>query len=183
MNCQWQSLWCQVEGGVLKMFRDKGCEESPQYTVPLRGCQVRPDSDTPQAYRITVVQHGDQVAVLEAGCADEKEQWVQLLQDGSVSQGQTDSLYHHDITSKSAGDLSGLKELRFPTSNMYIDDPFHQLYGSGNSQPIYSNTAILEHMFQNSQKVARGESVLSKDSVNYSNTEIFNNHSELDSTL
>ncbi|XP_024295456.1 actin filament-associated protein 1-like 2 isoform X1 [Oncorhynchus tshawytscha] len=177
MNCQWQSLWCQVEGGVLKMYRDRGCEKSPQYMVPLRGCQVRPDPDMPQAYRITVVQHGDQVAVLEAGCADEKEQWVQLLQDGSVSHGQADSLYHHDIISKPAGTLSGLKELRFPTSNMYIDDPFHQLCGSGKSQPIYSNTAILEHMFQNSQNVARGELVSSKDSVDYSNTEIFNNHS------
>ncbi|CAB1320237.1 unnamed protein product [Coregonus sp. 'balchen'] len=149
MNCQWQSLLCQVEDGVLKMFRDEGCEECPQYTVQLKGCQ--------------------------ASCADEKEQWLQLLQDGSVSQGQADSLYHYD--SKPAGALSGLKERRFPTSNMYIDDPFHQHSGSGCSQPIYSNTAILEHMFQNSQNIARGDSVSSKDSVNYSNTEIFNNHS------
>ncbi|KAM9545806.1 actin filament-associated protein 1-like 2 isoform 2-T2 [Salvelinus alpinus] len=173
MNCQWQSLLCQVQGGVLKMFRDEGCEECPQYTVQLKGCQVRPGPDTPQAYRITVVQHGDQVAVLEASCADEKEQWLQLLQDGSVSQDQADSLYD----SKPAGALSGLKEQRFPTSNMYIDDPFHQHSGSGRSQPIYSNTAILEHMFQNSHNIARGDSVSSKDSVNYSNTDIFNNHS------
>ncbi|CDQ90702.1 unnamed protein product [Oncorhynchus mykiss] len=177
MNCQWQSLLCQVQGGVLKMFRDEGCEECPQYTVQLKGCQVRPGPDTPQAYRITVVQHGDQVAVLEASCADEKEQWLQLLQDGSVSQDQADSLYD----SKSAGALSGLKEQRFPTSNMYIDDPFHQHSGSGRSQPIYSNTAILEHMFQDSHNVARGDSVSSKDSVNYSNTDIFNNHSKSDS--
>lgn len=65
MNCQWQSLLCQVQDGVLKMFRDEGCEECPQYTVQLKGSQVRPGPDTPQAYRITVVQHGDQVAVLE----------------------------------------------------------------------------------------------------------------------
>ncbi len=33
MNCQWQSLWCRVEEGVLKMYRDEASEETPQYTV------------------------------------------------------------------------------------------------------------------------------------------------------
>ncbi|KAL0978950.1 hypothetical protein UPYG_G00178330 [Umbra pygmaea] len=174
MNCQWQSLWCQVEDGVLKMFRDEGCEESPQYTVQLRGCQVQPGLDMPQAYRITVVQHGDQVAVLEASCADEKEQWVQLLQDGSASQGQSDPLYHHNT--KPVGVLSGLKEKRFPISNMYMDDPFNQLCGSGRSQPIYSNTALLEHLFEKSQNVSKTDS--SKDAVNYTNPETITNHTK-----
>ncbi|XP_019908077.1 actin filament-associated protein 1-like 2 isoform X1 [Esox lucius] len=174
MNCQWQSLWCQVDNSVLKMFREEGCQESPQYTVQLRGCQVQPGLDTPQAYRITVVQHGDPVAVLEASCADEKEQWIQLLQEGCISHDHSDPLYHRDAMP--AGALSGLKEKRFPTSNMYIDDPFNQLCGSGLSQPVYSNTAILEHMFQNSQNLGGKDSVSSKDTVNYSNSEIFNNH-------
>ncbi|KAI4877788.1 hypothetical protein NFI96_022555 [Prochilodus magdalenae] len=65
MNCQWQSLWCKVEDGVLKMFRDEVCEDTPQYTVQLRGSEVRPGPDTAHAYRITILQHGDQVAVLE----------------------------------------------------------------------------------------------------------------------
>ena len=65
MSCQWQSLLCQVEAGQLKMYCEEGCEESPQYTVQLRGCEVRPGPDTPSSYRITLLQHGDQVAVLE----------------------------------------------------------------------------------------------------------------------
>lgn len=65
MNCQWQSLWCRVEDGVLKMCRDEESEETPQYTVQLRGSEVRPGPDTAHAYRITIMQHGDQVAVLE----------------------------------------------------------------------------------------------------------------------
>ncbi len=65
MNCQWQSLWCRVEDGVLKMYRDEASDETPQYTVQLRGSEVRPGPDTAHAYRITITQQGDQVAVLE----------------------------------------------------------------------------------------------------------------------
>ncbi|KAJ8380006.1 hypothetical protein SKAU_G00007840 [Synaphobranchus kaupii] len=177
MNCQWQSLWCQVEGGLLKMFRDEVCEESPQYSVQLRGCEVRPGPDTAQAYRITVTQHGDQVAVLEASCADEKEHWVQLLQDGSTSQ--ADPLYERldsTLDTGTEGGLSGLMARRFPSSNMYIDDPFHQLCGAGHSQPIYSNSSIVDDMLQKSQNVSKGDSVISKDI--YCNNEVVANHSK-----
>lgn len=181
MSCQWQSLLCQVEAGQLKMFCDEGCEESPQYTVQLRGCEVRPGPDTPSSYRITLIQYGDQVAVLEASCADEKERWVQLLQDGSTSQGPPDHQYLHDNGSmdlKVGRALSGLKTRRFPTSNAYMDDPFQQMSGTVHSQPIYSNSSILDHMFsQNSNNVVRGDSVSSRDSATYSNSEIFSNHS------
>ncbi|XP_077079360.1 actin filament-associated protein 1-like 2 isoform X2 [Siphateles boraxobius] len=170
MNCQWQSLWCRVEDGVLKMYRDEESEETPQYTVQLRGSEVRPGPDTAHAYRITITQHGDQVAVLEANCADDKEQWVQLLQDGSSTV--AGSPYQHT----SHESLSGLKSRKFPTSNMYMDDPFQQLGGGIHSQPIYSNSSILEHMFQKPYTSGNGELVSSKDSANYSNNEIFSNH-------
>ncbi|KAJ8285890.1 hypothetical protein GJAV_G00032130 [Gymnothorax javanicus] len=176
MNCQWQSLWCEVEDGVLKMSRDEVCEESPQYSVQLRGCEVRPSPSTAQAYRITVTQHGDQVAVLEASCADEKEHWVQLLQDGSMSQ--ADPLYERldpTLDTCTEGGLSGLMALRFPTSNTYIDDPFHQLCGASHSQPIYSNSSIMDDMFQKSQNDSKEDSGTSKGI--YSNEEVFTNHS------
>lgn len=70
MNCQWQSLQCQVEDGVLNMFgeemekdEEEEVKRSPQYTVQLRGCEVRDDPD--RSYRITLSMLGDQVAVLE----------------------------------------------------------------------------------------------------------------------
>lgn len=40
--------------------------------------------------------------------------------------------------------LSGLQIRKFPTSNTYMDDPFH-LTLTSREQPIYSNTSILEH--------------------------------------
>uniref|UniRef100_W5NCE3 Si:dkey-220o5.5 n=1 Tax=Lepisosteus oculatus TaxID=7918 RepID=W5NCE3_LEPOC len=46
MNCQWQSLWCHVQDGALKMYRDEACEDSPQYCVQLLGSEVRPGPDT-----------------------------------------------------------------------------------------------------------------------------------------
>uniref|UniRef100_UPI003AAC54CD actin filament-associated protein 1-like 2 n=1 Tax=Centroberyx gerrardi TaxID=166262 RepID=UPI003AAC54CD len=154
MNCQWQSLLCQVEAGLLKMFGEEEKEEEeeeegeekkerpPQYSVQLRGCEVTAGPDTERSYRITLSQHGDQVAVLEASCSDDKERWFQLLQDGAANHN------HHDNNNTlehTGGALSGLKTRRFPTSNTYMDDPFH-LSGTGPAQPIYSNTSILDHM-------------------------------------
>lgn len=75
MNCQWQSLLCRVEAGLLNMFGEEEEEEeqggevkrerSPQYTVQLRGCEVRAGPDTDRSYRITLTMLDDQVAVLE----------------------------------------------------------------------------------------------------------------------
>lgn len=75
MNCQWQSLLCQVEAGLLNMFgeeeleKEPSRERSPQYTVQLRGCDVRGGPDTERSFRITLSMLGDQVAVLEVSWA------------------------------------------------------------------------------------------------------------------
>lgn len=71
MNCQWQSLLCRVEAGLLNMFGEEeleavtSSERSPQYTVQLRGCHIRSGPDTERSFRITLSALGDQVAVLE----------------------------------------------------------------------------------------------------------------------
>ncbi|XP_038559218.1 actin filament-associated protein 1-like 2 [Micropterus salmoides] len=176
MNCQWQSLVCQVEAGVLNMFGEEEEEEevkrdrSPQYTVQLRGCEVRAGPDTNHSYRITLSMLGDQVAVLEVSSSDEKERWLKLLQDGAANH----SNHENSTQQHTGGALSGLQTRRFPTSNTYMDDPFH-LSGTGREQPIYSNSSILEHMLHTSQDSVRCSSVSSRDSVTYSNA-IFTTH-------
>lgn len=115
MNCQWQSLLCRVEAGVLNMFAEEEeavqGERSPQYTVQLRGCEVKPD--TKHCYRITLSMLDDQMAVLEVSwwnrefefihfnlllnnvssflpsflqvsSSEEKQRWLKLLQDGAA---------------------------------------------------------------------------------------------------
>ncbi|XP_044189960.1 actin filament-associated protein 1-like 2 isoform X1 [Thunnus albacares] len=183
MNCQWQSLLCQVESGILNMFAEEEEEEeedeeerevrrerSPQYTVQLRGCEVRAGPDTDHSYRITLSMLGDQVAVLEVSSSGEKERWLQLLRDGAANHS------HHDNSTPAhtGGTLSGLQTRRFPTSNTYMDDPF-SLGGTGRDQPIYSNTSILEHMLHSSQDSVHRSSISSRDSVTYSNT-VFTSH-------
>ncbi|KAM8887150.1 uncharacterized protein AB9W97_013879 isoform 3-T3 [Spinachia spinachia] len=139
MNCQWQSLLCRVEAGLLNMFGEEeeeaGEEErAPQYTVRLRGCDVTDGPDTARSYRITLSMLGDQLAVLEVSSSGEKQRWLKLLQDGaSITQETT------------GGALSGLQTRRFPTSIRYMVDPF-SLSGSVHEQPIYCNTPVLEHM-------------------------------------
>ncbi|XP_010789120.1 actin filament-associated protein 1, partial [Notothenia coriiceps] len=174
MNCQWQSLRCRVEADLLIMFGEEEEEEeereevkrSPQYTVQLRGCEVRAGPDTDHSYRITLSMLCDQVAVLEVSSSGEKERWLKLLQDGaSKNQENTDKA------------LSGLQTQRFPNSNTYMDDPFH-LSGTYQDQPIYSNTSLLDHMLHSSQDSVRPCSVSSKDSVTYSNT-TFSSHSPI----
>ncbi|KAM7415519.1 hypothetical protein PAMA_017838 [Pampus argenteus] len=180
MNCQWQSLLCQVEAGLLNMFAEEEDDEeeggrvrrerSPQYTVQLRGCEVRAGPDTDHSYRITLSMLSDQVAVLEVRSSGEKQRWLQLLQDGAA-----DHSHHDNSTPENPGGaLSGLQTRRFPTSNTYMDDPFH-LSGAGRDQPVYSNSSILEHMLHSSQDSVRCSSVSSKDSVTYSNT-VFSSH-------
>ncbi|XP_047448877.1 actin filament-associated protein 1-like 2 [Mugil cephalus] len=176
MNCQWQSLRCQVEAGLLNMFgeeeekeeeekeeEEEKMQRSPQYTVQLKGCEVTAGPDTDHSYRITLSMLGDQVAVLEVSTSEEKLRWLKLLQDGAAH------LSHHDNQTKEDTGvcLSGLQTRRFPTSNNYMDDPFHL---SGSAQPIYSNTSLLEHMLHSSQDSVRCSSVSSKGSVTYSKT-------------
>ncbi|XP_005460123.1 actin filament-associated protein 1-like 2 [Oreochromis niloticus] len=167
MNCQWQSLLCRVEAGVLNMFGEEEeaeqGERSPQYTVQLRGCEVKPD--TKHCYRITLSMLDDQVAVLEVSSSEEKRRWLKLLQDGTAYY-----CHHDNKTQEHSGvTLSGLQTRRFPSSNTYMDDPFH-LSEPGRDQPIYSNTSVLEHMLHGSQGSIRCSSVSSKGSVTYSNT-------------
>uniref|UniRef100_A0A3B3WQI9 PH domain-containing protein n=1 Tax=Poecilia mexicana TaxID=48701 RepID=A0A3B3WQI9_9TELE len=169
MNCQWQSLQCQVEDGVLNMFgeemekdEEEEVKRSPQYTVQLRGCEVRDDPD--RCYRISLSMLGDQVAVLEVSSLEEKEKWLKLLQDGAASSG-----YHDNKTQENTGGaLSGLQTRRFPTSNAYMDDPFC-LTRTTNSQPLYSNSAP-QKALHGSQDSAHRNSVSSRESVTYSNT-------------
>nr|XP_009302509.1 actin filament-associated protein 1-like 2 [Danio rerio] len=142
MNCQWQSLWCWVKDGNLKMYRDEASLEIPEYTVHLRGSDVRPGPDTEHAYRITITQHGDHVVVLEANCADDRDQWVQLLQD---------ECSHATFSPYQCTSYDSLNVLNchlLPNSNMYIEGPFQQRGGRIHLQPIYSNSFILEDMMQ-----------------------------------
>ncbi|CAJ1069616.1 actin filament-associated protein 1-like 1 [Xyrichtys novacula] len=178
MNCQWQSLRCQVEDSLLNMFGQEEDEEeekegeevkkelSPQYTVQLRGCEVQSGPDTDYSYRITLSMLDDQVAVLEVSSLEEKERWLKLLQDGAAEHSHCDN---NNTKEHTGGAFRGLKTRRFPTSNTYMDDPFC-LSREGRSQPIYSNTSILEHMLSSSQDSVRCSSVSSRDSVTYSNT-------------
>ncbi|XP_041089733.1 actin filament-associated protein 1-like 2 isoform X1 [Polyodon spathula] len=181
MNCQWQSLWCHVENDLLQMSRDAVCEESPQYCIHLSGCEIRPGPDTSQGYRITVSQHGTDMAVLEASSAEHKECWFHLLQAGSLIQSESGLLYEPTNTelpghSTSTHSFSGLMGRRFPAPNMYIDDPFHQLHGASHADPVYSNTGVLEHMFQNSRNDTQTAVLHSKDSNWYGNNEVFAKH-------
>ncbi|XP_017323006.1 actin filament-associated protein 1-like 2 isoform X2 [Ictalurus punctatus] len=177
MNCQWQTLWCRVEAGVLNLFSDESSEVTPQYTVQLRGSEIRPDTTHTHTHRITILQHGDPLAVLEARCSDDKEQWIQLLQDGSS----TDVVSPNQHNSHES--LSGLKSRTLPNANTYMDDPFQQLCSSVRGSPIYSNTASLERMFQKSHTAGNGESLPSSDSPDYSNCDVFRSSSKKVSEL
>nr|XP_061835950.1 actin filament-associated protein 1-like 2 isoform X3 [Nerophis lumbriciformis]XP_061835952.1 actin filament-associated protein 1-like 2 isoform X3 [Nerophis lumbriciformis] len=135
MNCQWQSLLCQVEAGLLNMFGEDGDEEAeptrrrpPQYTLQLRGCAVEAGPDDACSQRIILSVLGDQVAVLEVSSADEKRRWTRLLKDGAAG-------YRSN---------KARQEVSPPRTNTYMDPP------------LYSNTSLLEHMLHSSQDARCG---------------------------
>ncbi|KAG2469120.1 DEMA protein, partial [Polypterus senegalus] len=148
MNCQWQSLWCNIEDGVLKMYKDDTCSDSAQYSIHLHGCEVKPGPDTAQSFRVTISQQSVNMAVLETGSSEDRDNWLHLLLDRSsipseeCKQSPLDSFAHCDA----ANPLSGLLSRRFPAPNMYIDDPFQQQSGAKHTEPVYSNTDVLEQM-------------------------------------
>ncbi|XP_068457749.1 uncharacterized protein si:dkey-220o5.5 isoform X2 [Clinocottus analis] len=144
MNCQWQSLLCRVEAGLLTMFAEEEEEQeevkrSPQYTVPLRGCEVI--AGPAPSLRITLSMLGEQLAALEVSSSGEKQLWLKRLQDGAQ--------YHSA--------LSGLQlqTQRFPTSSPDMMDPFH-LSGTVR-EPIYCNTSNLEHMLHSCSQSRESE--------------------------
>ncbi|XP_061672658.1 actin filament-associated protein 1-like 2 isoform X1 [Syngnathoides biaculeatus] len=148
MNCQWQSLLCQVESGVLNMFaKDEDEDEdetrrtrarSPQYTMQLRDCEVKAAADGEHPHRIALSVLGERLAVLEVSSADEKQQWTRLLKDAAAG-------YHDDKTTQQHTHVSR------HSLNTYMDQPIH---ASPQPQPIYSNTPMLEHMLHKSQDAA-----------------------------
>ncbi|XP_077377850.1 actin filament-associated protein 1-like 2 isoform X2 [Festucalex cinctus] len=148
MNCQWQSLLCQVEAGILNMFGEEADENktrrtgarSPQYTVQLRGCEVNAVPDGERPHRISLSVLGEQLAVLEVSSADEKWRWTHLLKDAADC--------CRDSKTQQQTRNSGL------TLNTYMDQPIHASYNAPSQQPIYSNTPMLEHMLQSSQDTA-----------------------------
>ncbi|XP_056889802.1 actin filament-associated protein 1-like 2 isoform X2 [Takifugu flavidus] len=167
MNCQWQSLLCQVNGSLLNMFGEEEgvseAEHSPQYSIPLTGCEIRDGPDTEHSYRIRL-SISDQVAVLEVSSPEEKRRWLKVLQDGAANHS-----YHDNKSTQDSigGGPCGLQLQKFPTSNNYMDDPIQV---PQQSQHIYSNSSILEHQLRSSQDSVWCSSMLSKDSVTYSNT-------------
>uniref|UniRef100_H3BBM4 Si:dkey-220o5.5 n=1 Tax=Latimeria chalumnae TaxID=7897 RepID=H3BBM4_LATCH len=142
MNCQWQSLWCQVENGILKMHKDNSCTESPQYCVNLEGSEVKPKTDTTQGYRITVSQQGKDIAVLETSSEEDREHWLSLLQAGS----ETESFNPCQVPLVLI--CSDLMLRRFPIPNTYIDDPFGQLSAVLQQDSMYSSTDLLEQLLK-----------------------------------
>uniref|UniRef100_H3DQU2 PH domain-containing protein n=1 Tax=Tetraodon nigroviridis TaxID=99883 RepID=H3DQU2_TETNG len=154
MNCQWQSLLCQVDGGLLHMFgeeeEESEAERSPQYTIPLRGCEVRSGPDTEHWYRITL-SSGDQVAMLEVSCSEEKQRWLKVLRDGAADGCRRGN---KGTQESRGGASSGLQLQRFPTSNTYMDDPF-QVRLPQQDQRIYSNSSVLEHQLSVDQGLDR----------------------------
>nr|XP_005992668.1 PREDICTED: actin filament-associated protein 1-like 2 isoform X2 [Latimeria chalumnae] len=166
MNCQWQSLWCQVENGILKMHKDNSCTESPQYCVNLEGSEVKPKTDTTQGYRITVSQQGKDIAVLETSSEEDREHWLSLLQAGSEVNPESmfayedtnliPSTYQEPTTSSSVSDLM-LR--RFPIPNTYIDDPFGQLSAVLQQDSMYSSTDLLEQLLKEQNLDSESEAV------------------------
>ncbi|KAK7933625.1 hypothetical protein WMY93_004521 [Mugilogobius chulae] len=146
MNCQWQSLRCEVESGVLNMFahRDQDRGGTPQYTLSLIGCEVTSGPDTPHSYRITLSTLTDTLAVLEVSSAEEKEHWIKLLKDSANRRAESSP-------PEDSASLSGLQTRRFPSPNTY------------ETQAVYSNSSVLQHQLHKDS---------SRDTGTYGNTSV-----------
>ncbi|XP_034617813.1 actin filament-associated protein 1-like 2 isoform X6 [Trachemys scripta elegans] len=157
LNGQWQKLWCRVEQGALRMFRDPSCTESPEYAVPLAGSNVTPVADVGQRHHIHISQQGREVAILQTHSDEERDVWLKILQ---VEKGaEPASVYETSVPGDgpSSAPVGGLLLRRFPTPNTYMDDPFGQLPLATHPSPVYSNSDILHQLQQSLDRAAQDQ--------------------------
>ncbi|XP_073181185.1 actin filament-associated protein 1-like 2 isoform X1 [Lepidochelys kempii] len=157
LQSQWQKLWCRVEQGALRMFRDPSCTESPEYAVPLAGSNVTPGADAGRRHRIHISQQGREVAVLQTHSDEERDVWLKILQ---VEKGvEPAAVYETSVLgdAPSSAPVGGLLLRRFPTPNTYMDDPFGQLPPAMHSSPVYSNADILHQLQRTLDRAAQDQ--------------------------
>ncbi|XP_044862985.1 actin filament-associated protein 1-like isoform X2 [Mauremys mutica] len=157
LNNQWQKLWCRVEQGALRMFRDPSCTESPEYAVPLAGSNVTPGADVGRRHHIHISQQGREVAVLQTHSDEERDIWLKILQ---VEKGaEPASVYETSVPGDgpSSVPVGGLLLRRFPTPNTYMDDPFGQLTPATHPSPVYSNADILHQLQQSLDRATQDQ--------------------------
>ncbi|XP_065253734.1 actin filament-associated protein 1-like 1 [Emys orbicularis] len=157
LNGQWQKLWCRVEQGTLRMFRDPSCTESPEYAVPLAGSNVTPGADVGRRHHIHISQQGREVAILQTHSDEERDVWLKILQ---VEKGaEPASVYETSVPGDgpSSAPVGGLLLRRFPTPNTYMDDPFGQLPPATHPSPVYSNSDILHQLQQSLDRAAQDQ--------------------------
>ncbi|XP_039377065.1 actin filament-associated protein 1-like 2 isoform X1 [Mauremys reevesii] len=157
LNSQWQKLWCRVEQGTLRMFRDPSCTESPEYAVPLAGSNMTPGADVGRRHHIHISQQGREVAVLQTHSDEERDIWLKILQ---VEKGaEPASVYETSVPEDgpSSVPVGGLLLRRFPTPNTYMDDPFGQLTPATHPSPVYSNADILHQLQQSLDRATQDQ--------------------------
>ncbi|XP_069070083.1 actin filament-associated protein 1-like 2 isoform X2 [Pleurodeles waltl] len=156
---QWQSFWCLVERGVLRMFRDSGCTGPPVHFVVLPGSDVTPSRgpDLGLRYGISISKHGKDVAILETPSEEERGLWLKLLRAGSEGSPESEALSSYEETNTQMASLADVSSpasvgalllRKLPTPNPYMDDPFRQI--TTPAAPVYSNAEIsqqLHHSF------------------------------------
>ncbi|XP_023664040.1 actin filament-associated protein 1-like 2 isoform X2 [Paramormyrops kingsleyae] len=134
MHCQWQTLWCRMEAGALRMSRDEASEAGPWHSLPLRGCEVRPGPDTPLAPRITVTRCGDQLAILEANSEDDRQRWLVLLQEGAA---------RYRLSPHNA--LRSLRNHTLPNPDTHTADSIPEWQSPSPPQLVHCDASVVQH--------------------------------------
>ncbi|XP_048861004.1 actin filament-associated protein 1-like 2 isoform X2 [Brienomyrus brachyistius] len=134
MHCQWQTLWCRMEAGALRMSRDEASGAGPRHSLPLHGCDVRPGPDTPLAPRITVTRCGDQLAILEASSEEDRQRWLVLLQKGATRY----RLPPHNA-------LRGPRNHTLPNPDTHTADSVPEWHRPSPPQLVHCNASVVQH--------------------------------------
>ncbi|XP_074837663.1 actin filament-associated protein 1-like 2 [Carettochelys insculpta] len=155
LNGEWQELWCRVEEGTLRMFRDPSCTESPEYAVLLADSDVTLGAGAGQGPHLCVRQQGREVIILQTRSDDERDIWLNILRGEKGAE--SASVYESSALgdAPSSAPVGGLLLRRFPTPNTYTDDPFGQLPPVTHPSPIYSNAALLHQLQQSLDRASQ----------------------------
>lgn len=68
-NNRWRERWCRLKDNQLLLHKDRDDLKCHIASLPLRGCEVSPGLDHKHPFAFRLLRNGQEVAVLEVGCA------------------------------------------------------------------------------------------------------------------
>ncbi|OCT69720.1 actin filament-associated protein 1-like 2 [Xenopus laevis] len=135
INSQWKSRFCCIKDRQLHFYQDRNKTKTAAQRVSLIGCDIIPQPTQDHLYSFRILQHGEELATLEAKSSEDMGHWLGLLllESGCRSDPEDFSYDYVDADRVScivsaAKNSYFLMQRKYCEPNTYIDAPRGERY-------------------------------------------------------